>query len=527
METPFLSPEPTVKLLHALSYNPQSNTRAAAKTCYSPKLLTEEGFQKRLENANEQERIILLEDMDRLINDLYDSGHHTTLEHNVFQFALTQTSRAAIHSFLHSHPFYNSEQQSQRFAPIDTESFTIPNMSEKNLGIYQGTLDLQIETFERLQDILFSGAKDAYQKIFKKRDPEKHKKDIAKKAQEIARYVLPIAMHSKLHHTINEMTLLRMHRLSQQPDFPLEQKLIVEGMMSALEENQIELGSIVEDSINETDMLEYSLRELHRGQVSTEEFFREFDNSLNGRRSILDGHYTNSESLLANTVRGIVGIPTNELSDEKAIALVLDSNNNSYLSEKMNLNYHSKIMKALLTINYTFKKKLSHTADSQSQRHRTMPGAYPILGLNIGEEPDVVIPSLIESNQEALDLFMETNQETWKNIQKLTENGVPTEQVLYLLPNAKAIRKWESGSLVGLLHKQNKRLCYNSQEEIWRIAQDEANAIKKVHPEIGKYFGAPCDLRSVGNVKPYCSEGPRFCGVPVWKIPEEERERVI
>jgi flavin-dependent thymidylate synthase len=526
MKFPFLSAPPKVKLLNALTFTPQDNTRAAAKTCYSDKLLTEKGFQKRLKEAGRKERIGLIKERSSLIDDLYDSGHHTTFEHNTFQFSITQVSRAAIHSFLHSHPFYNSEQQSQRFAPIDTNSFTVPNISGGNLELYRDTLHLQIGAFESLQEILFKKAKEAYEEIFQGRKG-KYDSSIAKKAQEIARYVLPIAMHSKLHHTINEMTLLRLNRLSNQPDFPLEQRLIVEGMMSSLEERGIELGDVVEDPIEGTDMIEYSLMELHRGQTSTREFFREFDSYLNGKRSVLEGYNPNAEFLLANAVRGVVGISSQDLSDKDAIAFALDSNKNPYLSEKMNVNPHSRLMRALLAVNYTFRKKLSHTADSQSQRHRTMPGIYPILGLNIGDEPDVIVPSLIEADQEALDLFMETNQTTWRNIQKLIGNNVSVEQASYLLPNAKAIRKWESGSLVGLLHKQNKRLCYNAQEEIWRLARDEATEIKEVHPEIGQYFGAPCDLRFSGKVTPYCSEGPRYCGVPVWRLSEKQRKRVI
>jgi hypothetical protein len=38
-------------------------------------------------------------------------------------------------------------------------------------------------------------------------------------------------------------------------------------------------------------------------------------------------------------------------------------------------------MRALQHANYTFAKKISHTADSQDQRHRMVPGSRPLLTL--------------------------------------------------------------------------------------------------------------------------------------------------
>ena len=54
---------------------------------------------------------------DRIAQETYFAGHHTTLQHATFQFAIENVSRQALWSFLHSHPFYNSEQVSQRYVP--------------------------------------------------------------------------------------------------------------------------------------------------------------------------------------------------------------------------------------------------------------------------------------------------------------------------------------------------------------------------------------------------------------------------
>src|SRR6202045_3849731 len=43
------------------------------------------------------------------------SAHHTVFQHAHFEFGLENVSRQFVWSFLHAHPFYNSEQQSQRY----------------------------------------------------------------------------------------------------------------------------------------------------------------------------------------------------------------------------------------------------------------------------------------------------------------------------------------------------------------------------------------------------------------------------
>ena len=63
---------------------------------------------------------------------------------------------------------------------------------------------------------------------------------------------------------------------------------------------------------------------------------------------------------------------------------------------------------------------------------------------------------------------------------RLLEMDVPLEQALYLLPNAKALRFHESGSLIYLAHKWVMRTCFNAQEEIYRASMDELEQLELV-----------------------------------------------
>ena len=57
------------------------------------------------------------------------SGHHTVFQHAHFEFGLENVSRQFVWSFLHAHPFYNSEQQSQRYVRLDRALAYVPDMS--------------------------------------------------------------------------------------------------------------------------------------------------------------------------------------------------------------------------------------------------------------------------------------------------------------------------------------------------------------------------------------------------------------
>jgi thymidylate synthase ThyX len=231
---------------------------------------------------------------------------------------------------------------------------------------------------------------------------------------------------------------------------------------------------------------------------------------------------------VAQGVRAVLGLGRSELSDEAAIERVLSPKLNPYLGEALVLTTVSKLTRALSHAHYTFQKKLSHTADSQDQRHRMAPASRPVLHAQFSPgEVDVVVPDLIEAVPEAKARFLETCGRTWRAIEQLLDAGVPAETALYLLPNAFPIRFVESGELLHLHHKWVHRLCYTAQEEIWRASLEEVGQVRNVHPRLARHIQPPCTVRKEAGVTPFCPEGPRFCGVPVWRMDLPEFRRLI
>jgi thymidylate synthase ThyX len=514
----FSSPAPQIRLTHAFT-RPYENVVATARTCYSSKGIIDEDQA----SSNPERR-------DSIAKSIYSAGHHTTFQHATFQFALSNVSRQFLWTFLHSHPFYNSEQVSQRYVEVKPGNFAVPPLEPACRALFEATARLQNENYARLTELLVPLCRERYFELFPGRlrgdGPLKFRGAVVKRAQEIARYVLPIATFAYLYHTISGITLFRYRRLCDSFDAPVEQRYVVDRMVEEILKLDPLYANVLEEPIPLEETPEYQAFENRpRSQTLPGQFRREFDASLGGRISKLVDWKRDNEGTLASSVREVLGLPLCALSDDEAIARVLDPSRNRALGEKLNLSTHGKLSRTMFHPSYTFRKKLSHTADSQDQRHRMTPASRPAIAAYLSEEPDYVVPMLIGEVPEARDLYSETMDRTWEAINELRVRGVPEEFCAYLLPNAVPIRFTESADLLNLHHKMAMRLCYNAQEEIWKASVEEALQIREVNPRIGRWLLPPCTLRHFAAARPVCPEGDRFCGVVVWKQDVEAFER--
>jgi len=258
-------------------------------------------------------------------------------------------------------------------------------------------------------------------------------------------------------------------------------------------------------------------------RASGDAFAAEFDRRLGSKVSRLRDWSAGAERVVADALRTTFGLTTAEMDDAEAIDRVMNPARNKYRVDMLDVAYHSPMMRALNHASYVFEKKLSHTADSQDQRHRMVPASRPMMTLADTIEPDFVTPRLIRQNAEAQAVYAQAMTDAWVAKNKLLALGVPLEFALYILPNAKSLRLVESGSFIALQHKWTLRTCFNAQEEIYLASMDEIAQVKSIHPQLGRFLGPPCVLRNK-IVAPRCTEGSHFCGVPVWNsFPNAER----
>src|SRR5262249_35194887 len=101
---------------------PFDSAIAAARTCYSTRIIT-------ADEITEKQRL-------NIGSTTFSGGHHTVFQHAHFEFGLENISRHFVWNFLHSHPFYNSEQQSQRYVRLDQALAFIPPLPEEAAEVY-------------------------------------------------------------------------------------------------------------------------------------------------------------------------------------------------------------------------------------------------------------------------------------------------------------------------------------------------------------------------------------------------------
>lgn len=509
---------------------------ATARTCYSSKgIITAADV-----SATEKSRAL----RDRIAKSTMQAGHLTTRQHPHFIFTIERVSRHLVWSFLHSHPFYNSEQVSQRYVEVKPEQFHVPDAllggdRTRASELYLKIVRRSVDAYQQMIELLLPVARREFFRVFpaRRNKPERWEGQIRKKAMEAARYVLPTAVHTFLYHTVNGLTLHRYRRLCAAFDVPEETRLLVERMVAAVAEVDSSYSGEMKDPLPIEETLEYSFFEQFygadaRGDIRwnrdiARDFVRDYDRRLKGKTSRLAGYSEDAVGTLADSVRAVLGLSKRSFSDEDAIDIVLNPARNAHLQSTLNETTLSRVTRALYNVQYTFQKRLSHTADSQDQRHRLVPGARPVLMSHYYGEPDFVTPALIQADSSAQRSYAEFMGDHFADIERFLEAGGTTEEATYLLPNAFPVRFYESGDLLNLHHKWKARTCYNAQEEIFAASVEELVAVHEVHPQIAAWIKAPCWLRKRAGVTPFCPEGDRYCGVPVWNLDLWDYKRVI
>src|ERR1700723_816300 len=140
---------PRVTLRNAFAH-PFDSAIAAARTCYSPHLVVPE-------EVTEKQRVTIG-------SGTYFGGHHTVYQHAHFEFGLENVSRQFVWSFLHAHPFYNSEQQSQRYVRLDHALAYLPaerqGFGPVERAIYEGAIARAWGYYRELTSLLQGDARE-------------------------------------------------------------------------------------------------------------------------------------------------------------------------------------------------------------------------------------------------------------------------------------------------------------------------------------------------------------------------------
>src|SRR5512143_1048297 len=385
---PVQSGAPLVTLRQTTA-RPYDDAIAAARTCYSPRVIGADEV-----TASQRETIGPL---------TFDGGHHTVWQHAHFEFGLENVSRQLVWTFLHSHPFYNSEQSSQRFVKLDEARAHVPvGLSPETRTVYEAAVESAWESYRRLtallrQDTLriLSGVRHLTPGASDRRR-RKVEREAEKKAIETARYVIPVAAFTSMVHTVSGIVLHRLHRMVRTGDAPTETRAVVEAMVGLVRERDPAFFELIgQGPLDEAEVVE---ARLPRFEADGDAQAARLDAQLGGRVSLLVDHMTRAEEATAEAVRAVLGASPAALGDDEAIEWLLNPGVNRYRLETLQLSVLSPLARAMHHAAYTFLKKLSHTADSQDQRHRMVPASRPLMTVTDTVRPDYVLPPLVGAN---------------------------------------------------------------------------------------------------------------------------------
>lgn len=431
-----------------------------------------------------------------------NAGHHTTRMHTHYTFHLIGVTRSVTHDVLHATPFYNSEQQSQRYVKAKEGNFLVPSgLNREQVDFYKNAADFANRSYLQLLKILEGPVRERVRQMYPpsgwkvETTRERLEKKIQKLSQEIARYVLPIGQHTIYFYTLNELQLLRLFRSSNMPGFTDEAKFIIASMIYEVSKHDPSILDELRYPVDNDSSLE---------GISINR--KQFDSLLGGKTSIL--------------LEAPDGIGREFL---EAVA------KSPLMGDVFNSGMFSPAISRMREIWFTFATKLSHTADSQRQRHRrTASGVTNIQAAYTGDV-DFVTPLVIRENPEIRWQYEEIVNKMFENVERALEMGIPREVAVLLLPNAMTIRVIESGDLLDWINRWKQRLCFLAQEEIFFASVDQVEDVLAKVPQLTPVLLAPCGIRKATGISPRCPEGNRWCGQPVynWSIEEYSKKRLI
>ena len=207
---------------------PYDGAIAAARTCYSPRVI------ERSEVTDKQR--------DSIGPLTFDGGHHTVFQHAHFEFGLENISRQLVWSVLHSYPFYNSEQSSQRYVKLNEPRAFVPPITGEALDVYEHAVLRAWDAYSSLSALLKDDAWAILKDLRYVRDtntPARLKtveREAEKKAIETARYVIPIGAFTSMVHTISGIVLHRLNRMLNAGDVPYEAAMVIGAMVDLVKE---------------------------------------------------------------------------------------------------------------------------------------------------------------------------------------------------------------------------------------------------------------------------------------------------
>ena len=390
-------------------------------------------------------------------NTLFKTGHHTTMQHNYWTFNINNTSISSCTFGLHlTHSFYNSDQRSGRYSKMYNEpdfdfikKYIINYWNEENIEkiisfIKHGTQIYQNNINEAIE---------IAKKFIKEERPFANEdyieKQAPKLAQEQLRMFISTIFPTGLDITLNLSSITALWRSAWSP----EMKEITNQMKNIILNDYPDLSYMFNENVRRKNNWNIDINFNHSGILKEPE--------LHSLKISLWNDEINLNEINKDSVDLRYFTPENM------------GNNTSFVSNEI---------------------EVSIATYAQDQRHRTIKRSTPKITGNF-----YLSPILKELNLENI-AFEYQNE--FLNLAKKINRTL----AMAIAPYGIMVKYRKLADLNALIHEQEKRLCWTSQEEIYNISRKLHNALiidgeKKI-----------ADLLCPSCYKTKCIEGQRYCG---------------
>ncbi len=395
---------------------------------------------------------------------LFETGHHTTLQHNSYTFAIDGLAVADVTFGLHlAASFYNSDQRSGRFC-IDMfknpdygqfESYIRtfwPDVSNTVVSEIIEYIQYGIGVFNCYQPTAVAIAKRLLQEE-RPHFPEKNLESTAEKiANEQLRNFISIIFPTGLIFTVNFSTLVAFWQSAWTPVM----KHVMDKMVAIVVDGEPELKEFFreEDRIGKEWSVKIAMNEVY----------------ITAPRAFMPQVNVDFEKLF---------IPP------KAWQHPVDK-----------LHFRPECMDNSIQ-RITFTEYVSVATMGQDQRHRTIQRGIPEFTREFYLAPLLQKLQLTSAAEELM--------QRWIKIIDVC----PSTLAMNLAPYGAEIRYKKSAEINALLHESSKRLCWCAQEEIYNLALDvRKGLVAKLGDDnkLVQMLNPPCFADGK------CLEGLRYCG---------------
>lgn len=429
----------TVKLLKDHEIPPERMASHAGKICYNASI--GDVYTEKLLDVEKQ---------------LFNPGHHTTFEHQVFNFEIDGIAISDITFGLHlASPFYNSDQRSGRYSKMfDKPDFN--EIKEYITTIYgESKIDDVMNFIEFGYSIFAQNIEKSVPACIglmkKERSDDTYIAGAAKKiAQEQLRNVVSVSFDTGLLFSIDIPTMVAMYECPLNPIMKKVSEMMKDEFLKLFPE------------------IPYIFRDDKR------EFLYE---------KII---FENNNQILFSPVCRLLSCPSAE--EEITVPDISD------MIPIDKLNYKRKYMENGL-IDLKNEIEISVATMGQDQRHRTIKRSDFIFTGNFYS------PSIIQ----ALGIEAEISMlmDMWKKLYGEIDNNL----FALIAPYGAMVKYRKKSNINALAHEQLKRVCWCAQEEIYNLNRILREQIEKTgNLKLLEVFLPPC-MKENGR----CYEGERWC----------------